>query len=165
MIDAQQSAQSTGAGPCAHRYDKVALRRSSSCSSTRRQHKQFWPPRLPLRHIGQLALQHGAIQEAARRFRFAAGDCPRDIVEGPAASVEVAALDICSLKAQVPGSPPGPAKCRDCIPEARSPSRDPSQAAKLDQCGDEAISLAKTKIDILTARIAKNAIAMMPCHI
>jgi lipoprotein NlpI len=45
-------------------------------------------------YIGQVALQQGAIQEATRRFRLAAADCPRDFVERPAASAELAALDM-----------------------------------------------------------------------
>jgi lipoprotein NlpI len=72
-----------------------------------RQREQFWPPQLTLTHrrkggqvceaafyVGQLALQQNAIQEATRRFHLAATDCPRDFVEGPAASAELAALDI-----------------------------------------------------------------------
>jgi lipoprotein NlpI len=44
-------------------------------------------------YAGELALQQGAKQEAARLFRLAAADCPHDFVEGPAASAELAVLD------------------------------------------------------------------------
>jgi lipoprotein NlpI len=43
-------------------------------------------------YSGQLALQQGAKDEAARLFRLAAADCPRPFAEGPAASSELAAL-------------------------------------------------------------------------
>ena len=43
-------------------------------------------------YTGELALQRGAKEEAARLFRLAAADCPHDIVEGPAAYAELMAL-------------------------------------------------------------------------
>jgi lipoprotein NlpI len=43
-------------------------------------------------YTGELALQRGAKEEAARLFRLAAADCPHDFVEGPAASAELMAL-------------------------------------------------------------------------
>jgi len=43
-------------------------------------------------YIGQLALQKDAKDEAMRLFRLAATDCPRDFVEGPAATAELSAL-------------------------------------------------------------------------
>lgn len=43
-------------------------------------------------YIGELALQQGGTEEAARLFRLAAADCPREFVEGPSARSELAAL-------------------------------------------------------------------------
>jgi lipoprotein NlpI len=43
-------------------------------------------------YIGKLALRQGAKQEAARRFRLAVDNCPRDFVEEPAAGAELRAL-------------------------------------------------------------------------
>ena len=43
-------------------------------------------------YIGQLALQRNATEEAERLFRLAAADCPRDFVEGPAASAELSSV-------------------------------------------------------------------------
>ncbi len=43
-------------------------------------------------YVGELALQQGAREEAARRFRLAAADCPHDFVEGPSAISELEAL-------------------------------------------------------------------------
>jgi lipoprotein NlpI len=43
-------------------------------------------------YIGELALQQGDKEEAARLFRLAAADCPREFVEGPSARSELAAL-------------------------------------------------------------------------
>ncbi len=43
-------------------------------------------------YIGELALQQGSKDEAARLFRLAAADCPREFVEGPSARSELAAL-------------------------------------------------------------------------
>jgi lipoprotein NlpI len=43
-------------------------------------------------YIGELALQQGDKAEAARLFRLAATDCPREFVEGPSARSELAAL-------------------------------------------------------------------------
>jgi lipoprotein NlpI len=43
-------------------------------------------------YTGELALQQGEKEEAARRFRLAAADCPREFVEGPAANAELKAL-------------------------------------------------------------------------
>jgi lipoprotein NlpI len=43
-------------------------------------------------YSGELALQRGVKEEAARLFRLAAADCPRDFVEGPAAYAELRAL-------------------------------------------------------------------------
>jgi lipoprotein NlpI len=44
-------------------------------------------------YSGELALQQGAKEEAARLFNLAANSCPREFVEGPAARDELAALD------------------------------------------------------------------------
>lgn len=44
-------------------------------------------------YSAELALQQGAKAEAERLFRLAAAGCPREFVEGPAASSELAALD------------------------------------------------------------------------
>jgi len=44
-------------------------------------------------YSGELALRHGAKEEAARLFRLAAAGCSRDFVEGSAASAELNALD------------------------------------------------------------------------
>ena len=45
-------------------------------------------------YIGEVALEHGAHEVAARRFRLAATNCPHgvDFVEGPAAEAELRAL-------------------------------------------------------------------------
>ena len=43
-------------------------------------------------YIGEFALQQGDKEEAARLFRLAAADCPREFVEGPSARSELAAL-------------------------------------------------------------------------
>ena len=43
-------------------------------------------------YSGELALQQGAKEEATRLFRLAAADCPREFVEGHAASSELEAL-------------------------------------------------------------------------
>jgi lipoprotein NlpI len=43
-------------------------------------------------YIGELALQQGAKEEAARLFRISATDCPREFVEGHSASAELEAL-------------------------------------------------------------------------
>jgi lipoprotein NlpI len=43
-------------------------------------------------YTGEFALQRGAKKEAARLFRLAGADCPRDFVEGPAAYAELMAL-------------------------------------------------------------------------
>lgn len=43
-------------------------------------------------YIGEFALQQGDKAEAARLFRLAAADCPREFVEGPSARSELAAL-------------------------------------------------------------------------
>jgi lipoprotein NlpI len=43
-------------------------------------------------YSGELALQQGAKEEAARLFRLAAADCPREFVEGHSASAELEAL-------------------------------------------------------------------------
>ena len=43
-------------------------------------------------YLGELALQQGAKEEAARMFRLAAADCPREFVEGHSASSELEAL-------------------------------------------------------------------------
>jgi lipoprotein NlpI len=43
-------------------------------------------------YIGELTLQQGGKEEAARLFRLAAADCPREFVEGPSARSELAAL-------------------------------------------------------------------------
>jgi tetratricopeptide (TPR) repeat protein len=45
-------------------------------------------------YMGELALQQGVMEEAARLFRLAAADCPRDFVEGPAAYAELNALGV-----------------------------------------------------------------------
>ena len=45
-------------------------------------------------YSGELALQQGAKQEAARLVHLAANSCPREFVEGPAAKDELAALDV-----------------------------------------------------------------------
>jgi tetratricopeptide (TPR) repeat protein len=44
-------------------------------------------------YSGELALRHGAKDEATRLFRLAAAGCTRDFVEGSAASAELNALD------------------------------------------------------------------------
>jgi len=44
-------------------------------------------------YAGEFALQQGATPDAARLFRLAAADCPREFIEGPAANAELAALD------------------------------------------------------------------------
>jgi tetratricopeptide (TPR) repeat protein len=43
-------------------------------------------------YIGELALQQGSKEEAARLFRLSAADCPREFVEGHSASAELEAL-------------------------------------------------------------------------
>jgi lipoprotein NlpI len=43
-------------------------------------------------YIGELALQQGGQEEAARLFQLAAADCPRGFVEGPSARSELEAL-------------------------------------------------------------------------
>ena len=43
-------------------------------------------------YIGELALQQGGKEEAARLFRLAATDCPHGFVEGPSARSELEAL-------------------------------------------------------------------------
>jgi tetratricopeptide (TPR) repeat protein len=43
-------------------------------------------------YSGELALQQGAREDASRLFRLAAADCPREFVEGSAASAELNAL-------------------------------------------------------------------------
>jgi lipoprotein NlpI len=43
-------------------------------------------------YIGELALQQGGKDEAARLFQLAAADCPREFVEGPSARAELEAL-------------------------------------------------------------------------
>jgi lipoprotein NlpI len=43
-------------------------------------------------YIGEWALRQAATEEAARLFRLAAADCPREFVEGPAAYAELRAL-------------------------------------------------------------------------
>ena len=45
-------------------------------------------------YSGELALQQGDKQEAARLFQVAAKSCPREFVEGPAAKDELTALDV-----------------------------------------------------------------------
>jgi lipoprotein NlpI len=45
-------------------------------------------------YLGELALQQGAKEKAARLFRLAAADCPREFVEGPAASAELKMLGL-----------------------------------------------------------------------
>jgi lipoprotein NlpI len=45
-------------------------------------------------YLGELALQQGAKENAARLFRLAAADCPREFVEGPAASAELKTLGV-----------------------------------------------------------------------
>jgi len=45
-------------------------------------------------YSGELALQRGLKKEAARLFRRAAADCPRDFVEGPASYAELRALGV-----------------------------------------------------------------------
>jgi lipoprotein NlpI len=45
-------------------------------------------------YLGELALQQGAKENAARLFRLAAADCPREFVEGPAASAELKMLGV-----------------------------------------------------------------------
>jgi tetratricopeptide (TPR) repeat protein len=45
-------------------------------------------------YSGELALQRGVKEEAARLFRFAAANCPRDFVEGPAAYAELRVLGV-----------------------------------------------------------------------
>jgi lipoprotein NlpI len=45
-------------------------------------------------YSGEIALERGAKQEAARLFHLAASACPREFVEGPAARDELAALDL-----------------------------------------------------------------------
>jgi lipoprotein NlpI len=44
-------------------------------------------------YSGELALQQGAKEEAARLFHLAANACPHEFVEGPAAKDELAVLD------------------------------------------------------------------------
>jgi lipoprotein NlpI len=43
-------------------------------------------------YIGQLSLQQGAKDEAARLFRLSAADCPHEFVEGSSATAELQAL-------------------------------------------------------------------------
>jgi lipoprotein NlpI len=43
-------------------------------------------------YVGEMALQQGSTEEAARLFRLAAADCPREFVEGHSASAELEAL-------------------------------------------------------------------------
>jgi lipoprotein NlpI len=43
-------------------------------------------------YVGEMALQQGSTEEAARLFRLAAADCPREFVEGRSASAELDAL-------------------------------------------------------------------------
>jgi lipoprotein NlpI len=43
-------------------------------------------------YSGELALQQGAKEEAARLFRLAAAGCPHEFVEGPSANAELEAL-------------------------------------------------------------------------
>jgi lipoprotein NlpI len=43
-------------------------------------------------YLGELALQQGAREDATRLFRLAAGDCPREFVEGHSAESELEAL-------------------------------------------------------------------------
>jgi lipoprotein NlpI len=43
-------------------------------------------------YVGEAALQQGAKEEAARLFRLATADCPREFVEGPSARAELDAL-------------------------------------------------------------------------
>jgi lipoprotein NlpI len=43
-------------------------------------------------YVGQLALQRGDKEEAARLFRLAAAGCPREFVEGSSANAELGAL-------------------------------------------------------------------------
>ncbi len=43
---------------------------------------------------GELALLRGSKEEAARLFRIASNDCPRDFVEGTAADAELKALGL-----------------------------------------------------------------------
>jgi lipoprotein NlpI len=45
-------------------------------------------------YIGELALQQGGKEEAARLFRLAAADCPSEFVEGPSARSELEALGV-----------------------------------------------------------------------
>jgi lipoprotein NlpI len=45
-------------------------------------------------YSGELALQQGVKEEAARLFRLAAADCPHAFVEGPAADAELRALGV-----------------------------------------------------------------------
>jgi lipoprotein NlpI len=45
-------------------------------------------------YLGELELQQGAKERAARPFRLAAADCPREFVEGPAASAELKMLGV-----------------------------------------------------------------------
>jgi lipoprotein NlpI len=52
-------------------------------------------------YIGQLALRQGSKEEAVRRFRLAAQNCPGDFVEEPAAGAELRALTV-ELRALTP---------------------------------------------------------------
>jgi lipoprotein NlpI len=45
-------------------------------------------------HLGESALRQGAKERAAGLFRLAAADCPREFVEGPAASAELKMLGV-----------------------------------------------------------------------
>jgi lipoprotein NlpI len=45
-------------------------------------------------YLGELALQQGAKERAARLFRLAAAGCPREFVEGPAAFAELKMLGV-----------------------------------------------------------------------
>jgi lipoprotein NlpI len=47
-------------------------------------------------YSGELALQKGNKEEAARLFRLAAANCPHEFVEGPAANAELGALGVSS---------------------------------------------------------------------